>query len=140
MSAIGTGQRVAVKNVRQVRVDTLNPPGQIPGAGTEVKFVLGSLSSGFKNALVAATTGKAIRVLTLWVIGDGTYKQQLKTGTVTAQGTGGTALTPLSVWPVAGKRWINEHGICQTAAGAALSLDSSNAAATATVLIAYVLV
>ena len=139
MSAKGTGPRVSVRNVRQARVE-VNGLDPAKGAPVEVTFAIGSLSSGYKNALVAAVTGKAIRVLSFWAIGDGAYKQHFRTGTITGPSTGGTQLTPAIILPTAGLRKKDEHGICQTKSGEALSVGSSNASATATVLVAYVLV
>ena len=139
MSAKGTGPRVSVRNVRQARVE-VNGLDPSKGAPVEVKFAMADLASGYKNALVAAVTGKAIRVLSAWFIGDGTYYQHFRTGTITGPSTGGTQLTPAAIFPAAGKRIKDEHGLFQTNSGEALSVGSSNASATATVLVSYVLV
>ena len=140
MSAKGTGPRIAVRNVRQARVE-INGLDPAKGAPVEVLFAIGTVASGYKNALVTGVTGKRIRVLSVWAVGDGTRTFKFVSGTATAYNTSLTALTPTAQWPVAGTYLKDEHGIFQTAAaGDNLSVEASANTGAATVTVAYVLV
>lgn len=90
-----------------------------------VKRVVVSASSSGDNTLVAAVTGKRIRVLALCLVPTGAVTVRLESA------AGGTALTgqmPLAananfVWPFAEKGWA------QTVAGELLNLELSGAVA-----------
>lgn len=97
------------------------------GSGTELtpKFAAISASSSGNNTLVAAVTGKKIRVLALFLIANGAVNAKLQSG------AGGTDLTGLAYCAANGGFVLpyNKVGWCETAAATLLNLNLSAAVA-----------
>ena len=127
---MSAGPNVQVRNVRQVRasIDALDPTG---GAACEVLFAHGSGTTG-TTALVAAVTGKKIRVLSAWFCGAATNSITLDSAS--------TALTPAIPCTTAGQYVTNlDFGLCQTAKSEALNAVPGGTGAY-DITVAYILV
>lgn len=98
---------------------------------TPVKTVIANPSTATTTSLVAAVTNRKYRVVSLAIVTTAANNVNLESGT--------TDITP--VWPLGANGGIvlpyNEHGWCETAAGAALQVTTS-AATAAGVLVQYV--
>lgn len=94
-------------------------------ANAPIKFAAISASGSGNNTLVAAVTGKKIRVISLALMAAAAVNAKLQTG------AGGTDLTGL-FYPAANGGFVlpyNEGGWCETASGALLNLNLSGAVA-----------
>lgn len=104
-------------------------------AQSEVQRAAVSASGSGDNTLVAAVTGKKIRVLSLVLSAAGAVNVRLESG------AGGTALTGVMVMAAAGDQIVlpfNPLGWVETAAAALLNLELSGAVAV-TGVVNYVL-
>ena len=136
---MNAGADVVVKNVRQVRtsIDANDPMG---GQAAEVLFAhVSGTSATYSDSLVAAVTGKKIRVLSVWFTGDASNKMALQSGVHTAF----TAISPAIPCTTAGQQ-INDpdFGLCQTAVSSALSVswNAGSGSSAFDITVAYVLV
>lgn len=98
---------------------------------TPVRTVIANPSTATTTQLVAAVTNKKYRVVSVAIVTTLANSVNLESGT--------TDITP--VWPLGANGGIvlpfNEHGWCETAAGAALQVTTS-AATAAGILVQYV--
>jgi hypothetical protein len=136
---MNAGADVMVKNVRQVRttIDANDPMG---GQPAEVLFAHTSgTSAAYSDSLVAAVTGKKIRVLSVLFTGDASNKMALQSGTHVSF----TALTPAIPCTLAVQQIADpDFGICQTAVSAALSVswNAGSGSSAFDITVAYCLV
>lgn len=98
----------------------------IAGVATTVKFAAIAVSGSGNNTLVAAVTGKKIRVLQYTLMAAGAVNAKFQSG------AGGTDLTGLKYFAAAGagiSAAFTPTGLFETAAGALLNLNLSGAVA-----------
>jgi hypothetical protein len=97
--------------------------------GSELQYAKIDAATSGDNTLVAATSGKKIRVLSLFLVPAGTVTARFESG------ASGTALTGQMVLPVEGQHYatpaltlpFNPEGWFQTAASQLLNLELSGA-------------
>lgn len=93
--------------------------------GAPLKRAVIDAASAGDNTLVAAVTGKKIRVLSLFIVNGHTATQTVRF----ESGASGTALTGQMIFGANGGMTLgeNEHGWFETAAGALLNLELAGA-------------
>ncbi len=99
-----------------------------------IKRAAVSASSSGDNIIVAAVTGKKLRVLALDVSAAGAVNGKLRSDV----GAGGSDITGLHYFAAAGAMWQMDtlgYGWCETDAGEALNLNLSDAVAVAGVVV-----
>ena len=95
----------------------------VPGVDGEVKYAVVDDASSGNNTIVAAVTGKKIRVLSLMVIAAGTVTTRFESGAGGTALTGQVQLTGQTGYQLA----YSPVGWFETAAGALLNLELSAA-------------
>ena len=121
--------KTEVHNISHVRVGAR---GENPRA---VKFAAINVDAAQTDAsLVAAVVGKKIRVLSLHLLVGADATVLLESG-------GSTALTGVVPLTAAAQEWANlepEHGVCETAAGEALTVTNVGVGGTLDGVLSYV--
>lgn len=99
------------------------PQSAFIDTGSQVKYAVIDAATSGDNTVVAAVTGKQIRVLSCWLVSAGTVTARFESG------AGGTALTGQATLAVNTGFVLpyNQAGWFETAAGSLLNLELSGA-------------